>query len=202
MSKNSELCASTQSKAIVTYLWRRYSIYAWIYAIMFIFFTMNTYIGLIWCTDVDKCEKFLKAGDATYSLMIINRVIMYSFYAFIVMLEFLVAINLGIGYIFNFNNFLDTFIIVFYPIVTIFAFTDVIDDNKMLPNNFFTGYLFLLGFRALLLLKVIDSVRYLIAMIINVFTDVIPFLIILVSAIFILACLEVNTAKSVTGADF
>ena len=39
-------------------------------------------------------------------------------------------------------------------------------------------------------------------MILNVFTDIIPFLIILVSAIFIIACLVVNTLKSVTGAGY
>ena len=48
MTENSELCASTQSSAIITYLWRRYKIYAWLYAIMFIFMTINTYIGVIW----------------------------------------------------------------------------------------------------------------------------------------------------------
>ena len=54
-----------------------------------------------------------------------------------------------------------------------------------------------MGFRALLQLRVVDPTRYLIAMIIRVFVDIVPFITILISAIVIIACLEVNTIKSI-----
>ena len=202
MMENSELCATTQSKSIIIYLWRQYKIYAWLYAFMFITFAVNTFIGLIWCTNVDKCETFLNTGDFTIVLLIINRVIMYALYLVIVFFEFLVIFKLGLGYFNNLYNILDSLILIVYLPMTILIFADFWDDGENLANNLYTGFLFLLGLRALLQLRVIDRLRYLIAMILNVFTDMIPFLTILISAITIIACLEINTNKSIEEAGY
>ena len=169
---------------------------------MYIIFTINTYIGLIWCTDVDKCENFLKTGDVTIVLLTANRVIMYTLYLIIFAFEVLVILKLGLPYFYNLYNFLDTLITILYLPMTILIFTDSWDDGRNFANNLYTGFLFLLGLRALLQLRVIDRLRYLIAMILNVFTDMIPFLTILVTAILIIACLEINTAKSIEEAGY
>ena len=130
MLTNSDLCNATHSKSLVIYLWRKYKVFSWLYALMYIIFVANSYIGLIWCSDLDRCENFLKTGGLTSTILILNRIVIYLLFALIVFLELLVVIKLRTGYLKNFFNFLDVIILALYLPITILIFTDVLDDTE------------------------------------------------------------------------
>ena len=67
------------------------------YAFMYIIFAINSFFGLIWCTNPTACEKFVDIGSFSYLVILINRWIMFVLYMLIVALELLVVIKLGLG---------------------------------------------------------------------------------------------------------
>ena len=135
MQENSELCAGTQAKNVVLYLWKNYKFYAWIYALFFIAFSVISFLGLIWCTTKDKCETFLNTGSLTGPLLIIIWVTMYSLYLVFLVLEALVLYKIGLAYFRNFNNIIDSVILLLYLPITILIFTGVLDEGQYITNN-------------------------------------------------------------------
>ena len=60
---------------------------------------------------------------------------MYGLFVVFVLLEMLALYKLGLGYFKNFNNLIDSIILVLYLPVTILIFTEVLEEERYIANN-------------------------------------------------------------------
>lgn len=180
-------------------LWDTYAYIAFLQSFMYLLFTFCLFMTVIWFDDMERGLSFSQNSSISYSIgFFIFPILTLISYLLIFIQEIIVIVKNGIGNHFkNMYNFCDLLIyICFFPIM-ITVYSNPSSQTGKIINSLISGYLFLVGFRSLLQLRVIDSVRYLIAMVIRVFQDMIPFMVVLSFSIGLFSCLEVQIEKTI-----
>ena len=198
------LVHETDLKYIITYLWRQYAVYAIIYAIIYVTFLLTVFFNVIWCKKADQCKLFFNASPGgsfdqnILYLMIITRFWMYTLYSIILIAELMVIYRNFKEHFYNIFNILDALVLIGFIPISIGLYFDSKETERVWAFSY-AFYLFILGFRGITQLRVINSIRYLITMILRVFYDMMPFFTIFGCAILLFSCVELELSKSPEG---
>ena len=95
-----------------------------IFSIIYFIFMVTTITTVIWCYDEDSCENFIDLGPMNLPLLIINWVLMFASYLFLVFLEILSLLSRKLDHILNFYNFIDFLVLVGFIPTIILVFVD------------------------------------------------------------------------------
>ena len=193
--KNAVKVIDNDTIHLVRYLWKRYRWLAVIFSIIYFIFMATTILTVIWCNDADSCEEFIDLGPLNLAFLIIIRVLMFSTYLFLVFLEVLSLVSKKLDHVLNFYNFVDFLVLAGFIPIIILVLVDSSKQPDRVPNTFIAIYLVFVCLRGMSQLRVIDSVRYLVAMIMRVFFDMIPFLTVLFFTIGCFAVIETQISK-------
>ena len=219
------LAAESESKNLVLHYWENYYHYAYVYVFIYISFLVCFFISAIWCREASTCEVFFDSSIGS-PLRYVFLGLMILLYLILVVFEILVHLRRLIIFFckpkayktkksglsrskiwkqivkqWKSGNIVDAFIFIFFIPIAITIFLSNNREDSKWVNLIYTTYLFVLGFRGLLHLKVIDNVRYLISMIVQACWDMIPFFIVLILSVVIFSCLEINISKSIDGTE-
>ena len=181
---------------LVKYLWRRYRWLAIIFSMIYFIFMVTTILTIVWCYDADSCEQFIDLGTINLAFLISIRILMLSSYLFILFLEFISFTQNGLRHLKSFYNIIDLLVLVGFVPILVLVLVDSSKQPERLPNTAIMIYLTLLSLRGMSQLRVVDSVRYLVAMIERVFFDMIPFITVLFFTIGSLAVIETQISKT------
>ena len=127
--------------------------------------------------------------------LIIIRILMFGSYTFIIFLELISFIHNRVQHLNSFYNIVDLLVLVGFIPIVVLVLLDSERQPDRLPNTAISIYLAFMSLRGMSQLRVIDSVRYLVAMIERVFFDMIPFIIVLFFTIGSLAVIETQISK-------
>ena len=126
--------------------------------------------------------------------MIGARVLMYALYLFFVVMEIVVvSASTFRKHYSNLYNKIDGIIYISSILIFLNIEIDLIgDETGLITNSITVCYMFLVGVRGLIYLRVMDNVRYLVRMLIEVFWDMRAFLSVLAASILVLATVEIQ----------
>ena len=165
-------------KYVVREIWRRNKWIIWVYA----FFN--------WGVNFLFIYYMLYSKDAIVYPILATIMILPLF-----MFEVLVARESPTNYLNDYTNILDIYQYAGIPIIMFLIHFEVIDDSQPVHNTVIVVSMIIFSIRSFLLLKVIDGVRYLVAMIKQVFIDMVSFLIMLAWSILVVAYSEIEISK-------
>ena len=188
--KNAVKVIDNDTINLVKHLWSKYRWLAIIFSIIYFIFMTTTIVTIVWCYDADSCEEFLGLGAVNLAFVIIIRILMISSYLFIVFLELVSFISKGLEHLKSFYNIIDLLVLVGFIPILVLVLVDSSKQPDRIPNTAIMIYLALLSLRGMSQLRVVDSIRYLVAMIERVFFDMIPFITVLFFTIGSLAVIE------------
>ena len=123
---------------------------------------------------------------------------MYFLYFIILVAELMVIYRNFRQHFYNIFNILDTLVLIGFIPISIGLYFDSKETERVWAFSY-ALYLFVLGFRGITQLRVINSIRYLITMILRVFYDMMPFFTIFFCAILLFSCVELELSKSPEG---
>ena len=201
MEKDPTIMETKEAQGFIKVLYKKNSVDIKINSIMFLTFSISMTVILVWCHGMDECEKFTQAGAFGFTIQLLLMIFGYMAYVFAAIIEFNLLFFKGIDHLKSIYNLLDVIIFVgAAPLIVLSIMNSQFNDN--IHYNFATTmYVGILGFRSLLHLRMFDQIRYLIALILQVATDSIPFLIVLMISILYLSIMEIQLSKY-TGGGF
>ena len=128
--------------------------------------------------------------------LISMRILMFISYIFIVFLEIISFSSKGLRHFTSAYNIIDLLVLVGFIPILVLLLADQAQQTNRIPNTIIIIYLALISLRGMSQLRVIDSIRYLVAMIERVFFDMIPFITVLFFTIGSLAVIETQISKT------
>lgn len=128
-----------------------------------------------------------------------SMIVLFALYFYLLGFEALVFCRRGSNYLEGLHNWSD--LLIYTVFVPVFVSTVIInppyylDDKKQWYNFLLTLYIGFMGGRALLNMRVFDGMRYLIAMLVQVFKDLVYFITVFFIFVVIFAFIENELAK-------
>ena len=166
-----------------------------LFALIYFVFMVTTIITIVWCYDGDSCKEFVDLGALNFPFLILIRILMLSSFVFTLLVELISVLSNKMGYLRSVYNFIDLLVLAGFAPVLALVLVDSSKQPDRLPNTLIIIYIAIVSLRGMSQLRVIDSVRYLVAMIERVFLDMIPFITVLFFTIGSLAVIETQLSK-------
>lgn len=183
-------------KGLVKFLWRRNKIYLTLYSMLYWTYAFLNYIAIIWCRSTQDCEIFLGSERLADIVKKVTRFSLLFIYVLLLAYEFIVFSRRGNKYFKGVYNWIDMVTYASFIPISLLIFSEDGYDTSRFWNFLITIYLLLLGLRTIIHLRVIDGVRYLIAMLMNVFLDMRYFLGVFTVGILIFGAIETEISKA------
>lgn len=200
-----DLAYSSNGKLLVNGLWYFVWVDSLINFVTFTVFYVCFCINQVYCPTIEKAIKFI--GPVWYlTLILLSRIFMYAAYITLVLGFIGSSKYKRLQYFKNPLKVIDTILfILFIPLNMHWYLREQTQEYKIeeyeLVSFGVSLYIGLGGFRNLTYFGAIDSIRYLVSMLIRVFIDFLPFLAVLGLSIFGFTVLETQTSKSLLLPD-
>lgn len=168
----------TELRYIVREIWKRNIYFIWIYTL------------LAWLRTAFFCYIMIW-DDSSLIFTIPTLVLNIAFFIF----ELFVFIKDPLDYIKSVFNWLDAFQTLMTFIVLFQFYNDSRDPELVLNNTLYTFLIFVSTMRSLSLFQIFDSVRYMVSMLVQVFKDMISFLLVFFISVGILGILHLQASR-------
>lgn len=180
MAQADEEILMSNLKYILREIWRRNIYFSWFYAMVNWLATCLFFIATV----------FYKKN---FWYMLFSCI----FFFILLFFEIVVAIKDVKRYFKSKYNYVDIVQYIAMPLIMWINFLEILSDEKKIYNGVISVTMLFAAGRALTMLRVIDGVRYLVAMILQVFKDMQYFMYILIGSIFAFALIDLEVMKTV-----
>lgn len=184
MSKADEEILMSNLRFILREIWNKNILFSWSYAIINWLATILFFIATVFYQN-------------NFWYMLFSCI----FFFILLFFELVVASKDLKRYFKSKYNFVDLFQYVFMPLIMWLNFLNIFEDKTQWYNAVVSTTMLIAAGRALTMLRVLDGVRYLVAMILHVFIDMKAFMFILMGSIFSFALIELEVLKTVDPAE-
>lgn len=185
MKEVPEYQLTSELRFIVREIWKRNKIFTWSYFLINWTHMLLVSVQIVWFPQ--ESPLFILTFFLNFFLLFYEIMVMFTDFK---------------EYFSSFFNWVDLFEYISVPIAILQLFRNKADDYSLNTNAFYNLVLFVCLFRSLTLLQIFDRVRYMIAMIVQVFKDMTGFLSIYVSSILAFAVVHTNSLKTVGKEKF
>ena len=188
LKDSDENVLTSDMKHLIRHLWVSNKWVIWLFAAINWLATFLAYYAIVW--------------EPTSLYIIIPSVF---FFTLLILFEIIVASVDPGDYIDDFLNWLDVMIYLGLPTIMGLNYyshtsaTKLIDDHKKRTNFVITLFMGLAAIRSITMFKVVDGIRYLVAMILEVFSDIRFLAVIMISSILFFSMIEIQIMKTRLG---